>query len=673
MLSIFRFSLTVLLVAHAALTAVATIPILEPPAFKYRSKRQPNTSFTLTRPPQIPPVFNDTVSSLATDAPALCNQTKAVLDKLAATISPLNATFDNTYRPILNNEQHGWLRQWIHSFYASVSPDAALRNASNKASAVNGKCGVHANMRVDIFKLVESIQTGLNGAGDNSTVDAEDRYLVSKDYRGYLHKGLHLEGAARDQLKTIRTRIAHLKREYQNGSQNVPLMKEVVVKRDEAARLLGYPHHAALELESKMARNDSTVLSFLEGLRERLYDRGQEEIASLLAIKKVEDEKQNRTFDDSLDNGKRKYYTNILLKTQYSVDEAKLSEYFPLNHTISAMLQIFESLFNLCFVQLSAYDLATLSPTGSAKDMTWHEDVIAFAVWEGDVSGFVGYVYMDLYARDGKQTHCSEVPLQPGFLKANSKSWHYPVSAIRCSFPKPQGDKPTLMTHNQVMSLSHELGHSIHYVCTRTRWARLAKPAHDFVEVPSQMLENWMWTNVTLSQLSSHYKTNETLAPEMIEALISTKNVVEGGLNRLEKLALAFFDMAIHTPATHADAEALDFDHLYAAIMRNTTGLTASKDGSGRTFWVPRLEKFKHIIKAYDAGYYGYLWSEVYSTDMFHTAFKGDPMNPKIGERYRRVVLEKGGSQDEFVTLEQFLGRPPNSEAFHKELGLEMK
>ncbi|PVH95331.1 zincin [Periconia macrospinosa] len=743
MASLGHLSLALLLFAPSAFAAVAKPPTPAgyeyTPRFQYKSKRQANPD--LTRPPQTPPIFNDTVDSLKVDAPGLCNQTKAVLDKLAASVSPLNATFANTYGPILQDEHDALLKMYIQQFYASVSTDSALRDASSEVASVQSNCALEAGTRDDIFQLVEAVYNRLNGTV-NGTVDAEDRYLVEKDYKGYLRNGLALEGSKRDQFKAARSRITDLQLQFdQNYSgdtsviwltpaeleglptdhinslakgtgenegkvgltfkapdvtpalalvknpdvrrriyiardtrvlQNVPLMKEAIVKRDEAARLLGYPHHAALALENKMAHDVETVQPFLNGLRDRLYERGQEEIAGMNALKKKDHEARNLTYDGNFYYWDRDYYNNIIIETEYAVDQVKVSEYFPLDRTITSMLHIFESLFSMHFVQLSAADLSALSPSGNAKEMTWHEDVIAFAVWEGDNSGFVGYLYMDLYPRDGKYSHFAEFTLQPGFLKADGKSRHYPASALVCNFPKPQGSNPAFMTHDDVVTFFHELGHGIHDLSGRSKWARLAgtSTARDFVEAPSQMLENWMWTNLTLSQLSSHYKTNETLPTELMDALISTKHVMEGLLT-LRQLAFGLFDMKIHTPASHEEAEAIDLSLEYSKSMRNSTGLKGPEDQGEPENWSSGEATFGHLMGGYDAGYYGYLWSQVYSTDMFYTAFKADPMNPETGSRYRHGVLEKGGSQDEFLTLEQFLGRPPNSEAFYKELGLE--
>lgn len=553
-------SLALLLIAPSAFAAVARTPA---PAtqhshrFVYKSKRQANAD--LTRPPQAPPVFNDTVESLEIDAPGLCNQTEAVLNKLAASVSPLNATFANTYGPILEDEHNALLKMYIQQFYASVSTDAALRDASSQAASVQSNCALEAGTREDIFKLVEGVfYNHLN----STNVTAEDRYLVEKDYKSYLRNGLALDGSKRDQFKAAKSKITDLQLQFDQNTagdssviwltpteleglpadhisslakgtgenegklaltfkapdvtpalalvknpdvrrriyiardtrvlQNVPLMKEAIVKRDEAARLLGYPNHAALNLENKMAHDVETVQPFLDGLRDRLYERGQEEIAGMNELKKKDHQARNLTYDGNFYYWDRDYYNNIIIETEYAVDQVKVSEYFPLDRTITSMLHIFESLFSMHFVQLSAADLAELSPSGNAEEMTWHEDVIAFAVWEGDNSGFVGYLYMDLYPRDGKYTHFAEFTLQPGFLKADGKSRHYPASALVCNFPKPQGSNPALMTHDDVVTFFHELGHGIHDLSGRTKWARLAgtATARDFVEAPSQMLEN---------------------------------------------------------------------------------------------------------------------------------------------------------------------------------------
>lgn len=198
-------------------------------------------------------------------------------------------------------------------------------------------------------------------------------------------------------------------------NQNVPLFKEAIVLRDEAARLLGYPNHAAFRIEDKMAKTPETVDKFLGDLRSRLKDGGLKEIEHLKQLKKSDVEARGESFDGNYYLWDHRFYDRLMLEKEYSLDQQKIAEYFPLQTTIRGMLEIFEHLFGLQFVQITGADRDAISPTGKGDDIVWHEDVQVFSVWddEGQGSGFVGYLYLDLHPREGKYGHAANFNLQP--------------------------------------------------------------------------------------------------------------------------------------------------------------------------------------------------------------------------------------------------------------------
>ncbi|KAI1134418.1 Metalloprotease [Hypoxylon sp. FL0543] len=475
-------------------------------------------------------------------------------------------------------------------------------------------------------------------------------------------------------------------------NQNAPLFKETILLRDEAARLLGYPNHAAFRIEDKMAKDPAVVNSFLSDLRTRLAPGGEKEKERLLELKKKDEESRGLKPDGNYYLWDHRFYDRMMVEQEYNIDEVKIAEYFPLQSTIQGMLHIFEELFGLVFVELDSSERKRLSSTGKAEDITWHEDVIVFSVWddssEGD--GFVGYLYLDLHPRQGKYGHAANFNLQPGFVKKDGTR-RYPATALVCNFSKPTEKKPSLLKHDEVVTLFHELGHGIHDLAGRTKYSRFhgTSTVRDFVEAPSQMLENWCWTPSQLKALSNHYKTGEKIPDDLIEKQISTKHVNDALFN-LRQLHFGIFDMTVHSPETHEELEKLDPSALYNDLRTQISGLKGPEalgepryvlraphnlrdsriDAAGHSTWGNGQATFGHLMGGYDAGYYGYLSSNVYSTDMFYSVFKKDPMNGKEGRRYRHTVLERGGSQDEMVTLEQFLGRKPSSDAFYADLGL---
>lgn len=469
--------------------------------------------------------------------------------------------------------------------------------------------------------------------------------------------------------------------------ENVALFKEAIVLRDESARLLGYPNHATFRIEDKMAKTPKTVDDFLGDLRKRLAPGGLKEIAKLKEFKKAQGGNSEHYY-----LWDHRFFDTLMLEKDYQLDQNKIAEYFPLQTSINGMLNIFEELFGLQFVEVVGEHRDQISETGKGRDIVWHDEVQVFAVWddEGEGGGFVGYLYLDLFPRDGKYGHAANFNISPGFLYENGTR-RYPATALVCNFSKPTPKKPSLLKHDEVTTLFHELGHGIHDLVSRTIYSRFHGTAtvRDFVEAPSQMLENWCWTPSQLKSLSQHWsylspeyaeawkassdgaaaRPDEKMPDALIDSIINTRHVNDALFN-LRQLHFGIFDMAVHEPESHAAIEALHASELYNSLRHEICKLDGPEtNGEGFT-WGHGEATFGHLIGGYDAGYYGYLSSQVYSTDMFYSVFKKDPMDGKEGRRYRHTVLEKGGSQDEMLTLKEFLGREPSPEAFYRELGV---
>lgn len=445
--------------------------------------------------------------------------------------------------------------------------------------------------------------------------------------------------------------------------------------------MLGYPDHATLQIENKMAKSPKAVMDFLTDLQTRVQPGGIKEVEHLLEIKKKDLESRGEAFDGNFYTWDTFFYLRMMKELEYSVDQNAVAEYFPLPSTVSGMLRIFEELFGLVFVELGPEERNRLSPTGKGEDLVWHEDVTMFSVWNdaSEGNGFLGYFYMDLHPRPGKYGHAANFGLVPGFEQVaedGSKSRFYPCTSLICNFSKPTAKKPALLKHQEVVVLFHELGHGIHDIVGRSRYARFhgTNTVPDFVETPSQMLENWCWTADTLRRLSSHWETGKPIADDLIEKLIATKHVNEAIFNT-RQLHFGLFDMAIHMPRSHEEAKAMDATIMYNQMRKDLSGAIGIKDitdlGKPLDFLHGHSTIGHFMSNLYSAGYYGYLASQVYALDMFYSVFRKNLFDGAEGRRYRHQVLAKGGSQDEMLALEQFLGRRPSSDAFYKDLGLE--
>ncbi|KAH0345824.1 zincin, partial [Aureobasidium melanogenum] len=469
--------------------------------------------------------------------------------------------------------------------------------------------------------------------------------------------------------------------------KNVSVFKEIMVLRQESAQLLGYANHAAFRIEDKMAKTPDAVMSFLEDLHSRLSAGVKAEVDRLKKLKNQDLVARGEVSDGKMYLWDQPFYNRMMLEKQSSVDPQQIAEFFPLETTVTGVLGIFSHLFGLVFEENDGQDRDALSSTGQGGDLVWQEDVQMYAVWDDEKEGgsFVGYLYLDLYPRAGKYGGMCNMNLQCGF-EQHDGTRHYPATALICNLSKPTATKPSLLTHDQVLLFFHELGHGIHDLVARTRYSVFHGTAtvDDFCEAPSQMLEFWCWIPELLQSLSNHYtylspsyldvwkqeNPDAEAQPEKhtplatIEKLVQVKNV-NGNLFQSRLLHRSYFDMIVHQPSSVQEIQDMDIGKQWNNLQGQVSFLDTGDDYKGLGY-----SSFNAVIRVYDAGFYGYLYSRVYAADMFCSIFKDDPMNAVQGRRYRRTMLEKGASVDEMTTLVEFLGREPSAEAFYKDMSL---
>lgn len=364
--------------------------------------------------------------------------------------------------------------------------------------------------------------------------------------------------------------------------------------RDEAARLLGYSDHASVRIEEKMAKSPARVNEFLGDLRTRLAPGGEKEVKALLEYKKQDYEERGIPFDGNFYMWDTSYYSRIMKEKEYNVDEVAISQYFPAESTFAGMLKIFEEIFGFAFVELGPEDRARLSPTGKAEDISWHEDVIIYSVWDEPAKGgeFCGYLYLDLFPRDNKYGHYANFGVEPGFLTLDGKR-SYPSTSLVCNFSKPTATKPSLLKHHEVVTFFHELGHGIHDLAGRSRFSYTHGTATvaDFVEAPSQMLENWCWTPSVLKSLSKHWETGERIPDELVEKLVKTKHL-NSAIGALAQLVIGTFDMTVHGPKTHDEAKTTNYGKLWNQIRHDISGIKGPEDAGETMYDAPFLIPF---------------------------------------------------------------------------------
>jgi len=311
----------------------------------------------------------------------------------------------------------------------------------------------------------------------------------------------------------------------------------------------------------------------------------------------------------------------------------------------AGLMDIYQRLLGLVFTRMENPEV-------------WHDDVEMYKVDDKDSGETIGYFFLDLYPRDGKYGHACMIDAQQNCLDSAGKR-QLGVVVMLCNFSKPTADKPSLLDHNEVTTYFHEFGHVMHGICSRANTSKFSgtQVERDFVEAPSQMLENWCWKEESLRLMSKHYKDGSALPADMLEKLVASKNANAGALN-LRQIYLASFDQELHT----SDKAVNTYD-VGARLYKEILGFETIPDTSFAA-------RFGHLV-GYDAQYYGYMWSEVYSEDMFGSRFnKEGVLNPATGRDYRNLILARGGSKDAMDLLKDFLGREPNQDAFLLSKGL---
>lgn len=665
-------------------------------------------------PPQPVPSWNHSPQDVKRLTESLIANDRALQDKIGA-LKPDECNFNSVFLALAESENEFDTIAEPLSFYQNVSPSKELRDASNEAEVQIRDFGVESSMRLDVYQAKVNAEKNLKASGEWDKLSPEEKRLVDKMILDGTRAGLALPEKEREELTRLKKELSQVclefsknfneenavitfteeelkgvpkdvisgyikrtegdrevydvtyktpdifpvlkfaenpgirRRAYEGHESrlaiNVPLLDRALELRRKIAKLLNYKTWADYITEVKMVKSAKGITDFLNDLEAKLRPVGIKERATLLEMKRKEHEAKGFPFDSEFYIWDYRYYDRKYIEESLKLDDMIVKEYFPVSVVVPSILSIYQNLLGVRFVEV--------------KGSTWHPDVQQFAVWEKDAtdeSGFVGYCYLDLFPRASKYSHAAVWPLLSGYDRPNGTR-NYPVAAMVANLAKPTPEKPALMRHDDVVTFFHEMGHVFHGLLSRTKFSRFhgTSVARDFVEAPSQMLENWCWEPEVLQRMSSHYEKQEPLTPDLIDKVVKSR-YVNVGLFYLRQLFFAKFDLKVHT-----DQERTDYTKLWSDLRESVSLVKSGKPCPGQG-------TFGHITGGYDAGYYGYTYSLVFAADMYATVFKPDPLDPARGKLYREKILRYGGSREEIDSLKDFLGRPPNSDAFLKEL-----
>lgn len=443
-----------------------------------------------------------------------------------------------------------------------------------------------------------------------------DRELREQLYKGYIEKGDHGD-------------------EYDNKA----LVNEIAGLRNERAHLLGYKSHAEYTLSNVMAKNTGNVYELLDELWGPALDKAKAELADMQAIKK------NETGSDDFESWDWWFYAEKVRKSKYNLDQEALRPYFALENVRAGIFELCNRLYGITFtpVALPAY----------------HPDCQTFEVNDADGS-HLAVLYMDFFPRDGKGfgAWCGTYR---GQSYENGKRVA-PVVTIVCNFTSPAGNTPALLTLDEVETFFHEFGHALHSFFCDVPYKGLRGTERDFVELPSQIMENWAVEPEMLRSYATHYSSGKVIPDDMIRKIVRSGTFNQGFMTT-EILAASYIDMDIYSIENYEDIDVNAFEKYALAEKR---GL------------IPQIEPryrypyFSHVFDGgYSAGYYSYIWAEVLDKDAYEAFVEsGDIFSKKVAEKFRKEILSKGGSADGMTLYHNFRGHEPSRAPLMKSRGL---
>lgn len=673
--------------------------------------------------------FTKSADEIRIGAAALERDYEAKLEALLASAQG-SSSFAATFGRLADADGHAALLSAELTLPALVSGDAAVRTASSEAKKQLQKMWARTYGRQDLYNVLVASSCKAVDAEDRRLAevvlwkfrqagaalpDADARArLTALDARcaalaSDIEQNINedcttvelpealLEGCGEDFVKSLplsdglrlcsvkapvlipimrRAVSGEARRRMQEASQrrcpqNDSHLAELLKLRHEAALELNFSCHAERMLAPKMAGSLETARSFCLEMLARIAVLRDAELQKLSARKRSDNGRKRKQLESTEQEGEEmlkvwdvQFYGDMLKREDLDLDDEKLKEFFPLEGTIEAMLSVYAELLGLTFERSKALP-------------TWHEDVIAFEVRESQQ--VVGHLYLDQFPREGKFGHQMIVPLSPAFVDAGERC--LPSCVNISNLPRPQGDKPALLRFSDMQTLFHELGHAMHCLCTVTRysmlswaWPMVPWPGgveQDFLEVPSMALEKFACEPELLSRVSRHYS-GKADAPQLDSETIQRMKANDrwlAGTHESRYFAMALFDILCHSqspPYSFEGQDGLSVHELFMRVLEKYTTLPQIPGTHFCTSWY-------HLVIGYDAGFYGYGWSDVYAADVFEQmAHSSDGLlGATTGHRLRSFILGPCATRSGSEMLRAFLGRDPTAEAWCRRKGIK--
>lgn len=593
---------------------------------------------------------NDEIQKIAQQVSPLLSEFKNDLLLNEALFKRVKEVFDTKDSFSLNAEEHMLLEKQYKGFArngANLSEEkkATLRKIDTELSKLSLTFGENVLAETNAFEMHLTNEEDLAGlpegakeaAAQTASEKGKDGWVITLDYPSYIPFMKYAENRAlREKLS-----LAFGARAFQKNKFNNELnVLEIANLRHERAQLLGYDSHAHFVLEERMAQTPEKVTSFLNELLEKAKPAAQSEFEELQAYAKKLDG------IDTLQKWDGAYYAEKLKQERFQLDDEKLKPYFPLQQVIDGVFKVAEKLFGLHFKEITSID-------------KYQQDVKTYEVLDTE-GALVSIFYADFHPRAGKRGGAWMTSYKPQEIR-NGKNERPHVSIV-CNFTKPTASKPSLLTFNEVTTLFHEFGHALHGMLANTTYSGLSgtNVYWDFVELPSQVLENWCYEKETLELFAKHFETSKLIPMELVQKIKESATFHEG-MQTLRQISFGLLDMAWHGGDPSKINSVKEFEE---AAFKNTNLYPATPETCMST-------SFSHIFQGgYSAGYYSYKWAEVLDADAFEYFKQEGIFNKKVANKFKEFVLSQGGTQDPMELYVKFRGQKPNPDALLKRAGL---
>src|SRR6516165_5088626 len=630
------------------------------------------------------------------------------LDQIGAQ-DPSKATFKSTVVALDDVTYEASLAANMATMIKETSTNPAMRTAAENAVKAFQDWAVGVDYREDVYKAIKAF------ADTHPKLSGEDEKLLKETLRDYRRAGLELPPEQRKEVEELRKELSRLGTDFETNivksnapvmfskadldglpesffaspgiktgddvytvmanvtwqfntvqenakneatrkqlyivretlakDKNVPLLNQMLALRNEIALRLGYKSWDDYQTEVKMAKTGMNAEKYINDLVTGIQPKFDSEIAELQKLKAADTHDPNA----KIMVWDWRYYSNQLNKQKYAVDKEALRAYFPFQKVLDGMFNIYQNIFGLKFEKIVA-------------PYKWIDDLQLYLVTDSTTGEPLGMFYLDMFPREGKFNHFAQFDIISGKLLPNGK-YQRPTVALLCNFPPANGDTPSLMTHQDVETLFHEFGHALHSIVTRAKYGRFAGThvPGDFVEAPSQMLQNWAWDKSVLDTFAADYRDPSKKIPaEILDQLKASRLATEGSYYR-RQLSFGQMDLALHTQIHAGNAQ--DTLPLSNKVLSDVFLPTPADTAF--------VAYFGHL-NGYDAGYYGYAWADAIAADMatvFEKA-KDGYLDKQAGMKLRHEIYEPGDSRNVNESIEKFLGRKQSIEPFLKKIGI---